>query len=241
MRRSAQIISGHNYYRKANEILQIDQQKVGSFGVLDEIKSIPDGVSILGMPGFRVRAGISSALSQQIVTSHGGFILKRPTVAIGSEIVIQPNVAFTGNFNFEFDITHPFEGAVWWNTFVGTTYDIGFYFYFGAPLVTAYYLKLRIIYGEYTRFAFVTQAMGGTSGYFEPYYSKFKFVRSGNLVAFYGYRSDTSAWVAIISNLSLAASTAYFMFKYTTLDNSNYAQIEYKNFVLNAGQTQILW
>lgn len=229
MRRSAQIVSGHNYYRKANEILKIDQQKPGSFGVLDELKAIPDGVSILGMSGFRLLRGGAYVADQQIITSKGGFVFEIPSTALANEIVIQPNFGLTGDFSFEFDIT---------DTTAGSGYSMGFYLYAGSPF-SQYYLKANFNYASFLRLAWSTHASGGSGDYFDPAYTKIRFVRSGSGIQCYSYKP--SAWSSRFGPTAVSSAMMNFMFFYTTLTSANYVEAEYKNFVLNAGQTQILW
>lgn len=229
MRRSAQIISGHNYYRKANEILRIDQQRTNSFGVLDELKNMSDNVSILGLSGFRLLRGGDYVSDQQIETSKGGLIFRVPSVSLENEIVIQPNIAFTGDFSFEFDISVSASG-------IGQS--LGFYLYPQAPF-TQYYVKAHFEYLDGYKFGYNTPSLGGLST-LDAASTKLRLVRAGTLITASSYKP--SSWKTLMSGVnSTIASTMYFLFFYTTLTSANYVEVEYKNFVLNSGQTQVLW
>jgi len=228
MRRSAQVLTGHNYYRRDNEKRGIETQNVGSFGVLDEIKSIPDGVDILSLPGFKLLRGGTYVSDQQIVTSDGGFIFDIPSTSLANEIVIQPNVAFDGDFSFEFDVSH---------STAGSGYSLGFYFYAGSPF-SPYYLKAHFNYSSFLRLSYISHATSGSSGYFETAITKIRFTRTGSTVYLYTYKP--SAWTAFW-NTAVSSGVLHFMFFYTTITSANYVEAEYSNFVLNSGQTQVLW
>lgn len=233
MRRSTQIISGHNYYRKANEILYTDQQS-GKLGVFDEIKKMPNGTLLAGVPTAKIWP-LSSVYHEQIKTKSGGIEFGVP-VAASSAVYFQPNIGLDGDFSFQFDITQ--AGTA------GTTFKFRVYLYTEQIVLKStgfYYYFLQ--YASGYRYGYIWNVTGeeqnGTSGSGgAENIIKLRFRRSGTTIYSDKYESS---WVGNGSHDMTRIGTVYPVFYLYCPSSSDYLSATLTNFTLNSGRTQILW
>jgi hypothetical protein len=245
MRRINQIISGHNYYRKANEILYTDSQ-TGSLGVFDELKQMPDGVKLC--PSKFKPLAPYAATDAILESKSGGVCFMAPTVTDYTLRAYASNVMLEGDFELTWEgylISKP-AGYFWTDPirlcFLTRNKTAGYHVRFGGTVDNTA--------GEdwISSFNCYLQSAGadGDNDYknigamMTPY--KFKVVRSGMQYYFYGWNGSSWVWIKYYDGI-LNPSTPFAQIGVTVKNKSttDYISVALKNLTLVKGVSHILW
>lgn len=244
MRRINQIISGHNYYRKANEIEFIDKSNCSSLGCLDDIKSRADGERLDHARLLRPIETHTYPDSAYPVVSNKGIFFTAPSSTDYNKRIFLTDVTFTGLFDFQFDVT-VVAGVGLGDGVVG-----GVRMYTDWPNLTGYWDTALTTNGDtyfdgHTSLMMPTDAANWGDNVSTGYATtKKRMIRiSSTTYNLYGWANGgwrIHDWQSATKTNAYGKNVRLAFYHYNR-SSTQYATAVLNNFVLNSGQTQIAW